>query len=98
MSLGVVRELQRGAPTHMHRSGTFIWAACSRDPIMQVEPEKREEAAKAFHEIAEAAEVLGDEEKRTRWENGEDLNDQVCASSAWCLPKERWMPPYCFEV
>uniref|UniRef100_A0A7S3R6N5 J domain-containing protein n=1 Tax=Dunaliella tertiolecta TaxID=3047 RepID=A0A7S3R6N5_DUNTE len=41
----------------------------------KVEPDQQEEAAKTFHEIAEAAEVLGNEEKRTRWENGEDLED-----------------------
>ncbi|KAF5830077.1 DnaJ-like protein [Dunaliella salina] len=46
----------------------------------KVEADKQEEAAKAFHEIAEAAEVLADEEKRTRWENGEDLEDMGGAS------------------
>lgn len=45
--------------------------------IMQVELSQREEAANTFHDIAEAAEVLGDSEKRRRWENGEDPEEQV---------------------
>eukprot|EP00983_Pelagomonas_calceolata_P045788 1139873-Pelagomonas_calceolata.AAC.5 len=62
------------------------------ETIQAVEPDQQEEAAKTFHEIAEAAEVLGNEEKRTRWENGEDLEDMILnlrgrEQEGWRMPR-----------
>ncbi|KAK4396337.1 DnaJ protein P58IPK [Sesamum angolense] len=46
---------------------------------LQWHPDKnvdnREEAEAKFREIAAAYEILGDEEKRTRYDNGEDIDD-----------------------
>eukprot|EP00252_Welwitschia_mirabilis_P011252 TRINITY_DN2532_c0_g1_i1.p1 TRINITY_DN2532_c0_g1~~TRINITY_DN2532_c0_g1_i1.p1 ORF type:complete len:492 (+),score=117.94 TRINITY_DN2532_c0_g1_i1:125-1600(+) len=38
--------------------------------------DNREEAEAKFREIAEAYEILGDEEKRTRYDRGEDIEEQ----------------------
>lgn len=53
-----------------------------RDKAMQyhpdkVEPDQKKEAEKIFQEVAEAYEVLSDEEKRQRYDNGEDLQDMM---------------------
>ncbi|CAE7870149.1 Dnajc3, partial [Symbiodinium sp. KB8] len=45
-------------------------------PIVPYQPAERENAEKEFHDIAEAYEVLTDEEKRGRYDRGEEVNQQ----------------------
>jgi DnaJ homolog subfamily C member 3 len=68
--LGVSRSAEQGEIKKAYRKLALEWHPD------KVESDKKEEAVKRFQDIGEAYEVLSDEEKKGRYDRGEDVSGQ----------------------